>query len=223
MKKTKSRGNGEGTIYERTIRGKKQWVAQYTLGFNDNGKRKSKTIYGKTRKEVKEKLDILISELKTDKYVDKNTTIFKDLALEFIEDGYKLNKLSDVSFRRKKDTYLLICSHYMANMEIQKITERDVKEFLYHITTYSNSVIGKVYGIVNNTFKRAVHRNIIKYNFLDDKLDCPKPKSIRKDKKVRGFDIHEHRLFLDMIKENDIKYKHQILLSLCTGMRMRRD
>lgn len=40
MKKTRSRGNGEGTIFQRTIRGKKVWVSEYTLGIDETRKKK---------------------------------------------------------------------------------------------------------------------------------------------------------------------------------------
>ena len=110
----------------------------------------------------------------------------------------------------------------MAEMELQKITEYDVKDFLSYITKYSNSVIGKIYGLVNNTFKRAIRKNIIKYNFLDDKLEFFKPTSSRKDKKVRAFTVDEQKKFLDIVLNvnNKVKYKHQLLLSMYSGMRM---
>lgn len=192
------------------------------MGTKEDGKLKRKTIYGKTRQEVKDKLEALISELKTDTFVDKSTVVFKDITKEFIDMGYNFNKLSESSYKRKKDTYKQICGHYMANMEIQKITEKDVKDFLVHITKYSNSVIGKIYGLVNNTFKIAVRRNIIKYNFLEDKMEFCKPISNNKDKKVRGFTLDEQKRFIDVVtsKDNQFKYKYQFLLSMFTGMRM---
>lgn len=225
MGTTKSRGNGEGTIFKRKINGKEYWVTEYTIEMYDkNGKRKRKTIYGKTRKEVKEKLEKVITDLNTNSYVDKNKTIFKDLTKEFIDNGYRLNKLSDSSYVRKLNTYNQICGHYIANMEIQKITENDVKDFLIYITKYSNSVIGKIYGVINNTFKRAVKKNIIKYNFLDDKDEFCKPTSSKKDKVVHGFTIDEQKKFIDaLIKDKSYKYHYQFLLSLYTGMRMRRN
>lgn len=136
--------------------------------------------------------------------------------------GYDYNKLSDSSYKRKQDTYKQICGHYMADMEMQKITERDVKDFLVYITKYSNSVIGKIYGLVNNTFKIAIRRNIIKYNFLDNKMEFCKPTSSRRDKKVRGFTIEEQKQFIEVVtsKDNQFKYKYQFLLSMFTGMRM---
>ena len=219
----KARGNGEGTIYKREIHGKTKWCAEYTLQYCDrNGKRKKKTIFGDTRQEVKDKLDQLIVELGTNTYVDKNTTKFIDIAKGIVTDGYKLNKLSESSYNRKMQTIKQIEKHYMAQMELQKITEYDVKDFLSFITQYSNSVIGKIYGLVNNTFKRAIRKNIIKYNFLDDKLEFFKPTSSRKDKKVRAFTVDEQKKFLNVVldEKNNVKYKHQLLLSMYSGMRM---
>ena len=223
MGTTKKRGNGEGTIFKREINGKTFWVTEYTIAMYDEktGKRKRKTIYGKTRQEVKNKLEKIITDLNTDSYVDKSKVKFKDLTKEFIDNGYKLNQLSDSSYVRKLNTYNQICTHYMADMEIQKISEEDLKDFLIYITKYSNSVIGKIYGVVNNTFKRAVRKNIIKYNFLDDKMEFCKPKSNRKDKNVHGFTIDEQKKFINaIINDTSYKYHYQFLLSLYTGMRM---
>lgn len=223
MGTTKKRGNGEGTIFKREINGKTLWVTEYTIAMYDEktGKRKRKTIYGKTRQEVKNKLEKIITDLNTDSYVDKSKIKFKDLTKELIDNSYKLNQLSDSSYIRKLNTYNQICSHYMAEMEIQKISEDDLKDFLIYITKYSNSVIGKIYGVINNTFKRAVRKNIIKYNFLDDKMEFCKPKSSKKDKNIHGFTIEEQKQFIQAIKKDTrFKYHYQFLLSLYTGLRM---
>lgn len=53
------RGHGEGSIYQRSQDGK--WCTAVDLGYV-NGKRKRKYIYGKTRKEVAEKLKIVLRE-----------------------------------------------------------------------------------------------------------------------------------------------------------------
>lgn len=47
MAKPRGRGNGEGTIYK--IESKNLWACQYTLGRDEAGKLKRKTIYGKPR------------------------------------------------------------------------------------------------------------------------------------------------------------------------------
>ena len=59
MAKGKVRGKGEGCIY----RGKDgRWVAQLYLGRDESGKRRRWRAYGKTRKEVAEKLAKVLVE-----------------------------------------------------------------------------------------------------------------------------------------------------------------
>ena len=56
MSRNSRRGHGEGGIYQRESDGK--WCASVDLGFV-NGRRRRKVIYGKTRKEVADKLKAL--------------------------------------------------------------------------------------------------------------------------------------------------------------------
>lgn len=218
IKNKKSRGNGEGTIYFNKT--KNLWVMQYTIGKTQEGKIKRKTLYGKTRKDVKLKLEKLIAEINTNSFIDKSTIILKDLTLSIIDYEFKMNKLTECSYIRKKESYKIICSHYIANMEIQRIKEYDVKDFLNSLINYSNSTISKVYGLLNTSFKKAVRKNIIPFNFLDDKDDFFIPKSKRQDKKIRSFTLDEEKKLINVLKNNDILYKHQYLLELFTGMRM---
>ncbi len=54
MGTAKKRGNGEGTIFKREIKGKLYGLLNTLLKcMIKNGKEKEKTIYGKTRQEVK--------------------------------------------------------------------------------------------------------------------------------------------------------------------------
>ena len=221
MGTSKKRGNGEGTIFKREIKGKTYWIAEYTIEMYDkNGKRKRKTISGKTRQEVKLKLEKVITELNTNTYVDKSKITFYQIAKEFIDTGYEMNKLKASSYQRKLNTLKSISTHYIANMELQKITEKDLKDFFAYITKYSNSTIAKIYGLVNNTFKIAVRRNILRFNFLDDQIEFSIPYSNNRDKKVSAFTIEEQKKLIIALKETTCRYKYQFLISLFTGMRM---
>ncbi len=53
------RGHGEGAIYYRES--DQRWCTSVDLGWV-NGKRKRKVIYGKTRKEVSEKLKVMLRD-----------------------------------------------------------------------------------------------------------------------------------------------------------------
>ena len=226
MGTTKKRGNGEGTIFKREINGKTFWVTEYTIAMYDEktGKRKRKTIYGKTRQEVKNKLEKIITDLNTDSYVDKSKVTLYDVAKEFIDTAYKMNKLKESSYSRKLHTLKNISSHYIAQMELQKITEKDLKDFLIYITKYSDSVIAKIYGILNNTFRIAVRRNILRYNFLDNQLEFEIPLSKKyknKSKSVSAFTIEEQKQLINKLQNAEkFRYKYQIIIGLFTGMRM---
>ena len=72
---TGRRGNGEGSIYysEKLNR----WVGQFTAGVKTNGMPNRKSVYGKTRKEVAEKITKALNEIKEHSYVDKSSvTLF---------------------------------------------------------------------------------------------------------------------------------------------------
>jgi integrase len=58
QRKTRRRGNGEGSIFQRADG---RWVASVTIGFNEVGKCQRKTVYGWTKKEVQDKLTALQS------------------------------------------------------------------------------------------------------------------------------------------------------------------
>ena len=140
----------------------------------------------------------------------------------YIEEMYKLNRIIDNTYIRKLNVLKQIDGHYIARKEIQKITGDDVKDFLFYLTKYANNTITKSYGLSNTIFKIAIKKNIVKYNFFEDKFEYPKPKSVIPPKKVSAFTVQDQKEFLDVIlnKEKKVLYKIQFLLAMYCGMRM---
>jgi hypothetical protein len=56
----KRRGRGESSIYQRESDG--LWVGSVSLGYGPDGRRKRRTVYGKTKREAQEELDRLRNE-----------------------------------------------------------------------------------------------------------------------------------------------------------------
>lgn len=215
--KTKSRGNGDGTIY--FIENKGLWSAQYTVGRDINGKLKRKTVYGKTRKAVKEKLNAIITQLGTNSYVDKSSVTIEQLISNLIEEDYELNIIGDNSYIRKIATLNRIKAHPIGSLPVQKATETEIKNFLKGITNYSDSVISKDYALLNRCFKVAVQKDIIVKNPM---VSIRKPKSEKPPKKVRALTVDEQRQLIHILNHEEINhpYRYQLLLMLYTGMRM---
>lgn len=215
MGKTKSRANGDGTFFYNET--KKLWVGQITLGVKDNGKPKRVTKYGKTRKEVKAKIEEYKSNLGGREAPNKNSITLVELMEQLAQQSYDLNEISESTYYRKKETIKIYRKHNISNMPIQKITEQDVLEFYKSITNYSNSVIGKLCGILKSTLKEAIRLRIINVNVAEyAKL----PKSDKPDKKVEAFTIDEQKELIKVLSTEKVLYKNQLLLSMYTGMRM---
>ena len=67
------RGNNEGSIYQRSDG---RWAGVATAGYNENGKTIRKTVYGKSRLEVVDKLNKLMNKISSNNYeYIENTTI----------------------------------------------------------------------------------------------------------------------------------------------------
>lgn len=209
-KKTKSRGNGEGTIYYSENR--KQWVAQATLS---SGKRK--TVYGKTRKAVKEKLLKIQSDIANNTYVEPQSITVGNFIQSLIDEDRALNIVNDSSYLRKQASLDRIKRSFIAELPLQKCTESDIKKYLSSITECSESVIKKDYALIKRCFKEARHREIIQKDFSEFLV---RPKSSKPAAKVRALTIEEQRKLISLLSEKRPLYTEQLLLMLYTGMRM---
>lgn len=157
------RGNGEVTIYYSEKLNK--WIGQFTLGRKANGKINRKSVYGKTRKEVKEKMTKALAEIQSNTYIKNNITLI-ELAREIVEDKKDSNEISSNTYKRATYTLKYIENGDIANIPIQKIKAKHIKYYLKTITIYANSTIEKIYQLLGQTFRRAIKLDDIDKNYL---------------------------------------------------------
>lgn len=212
------RGNGEGTIYYSEKLNK--WIGQFTAGRKANGKLNRKSVYGNTRKEVKEKMTKALANVQQGLFIDKKDITFKELIENYIDYKLKTNQISDRSYLRNQETLkqIIKCDSTFANKNIQKITTQDIKHFLTTITVYSDSSIKKMYSMMNKAFKIAASEKYIIFNPATSEL-IKKPNSDKESKKVEALTIEEQKKLiniLDLSKQYDLI----ILMQLYTGMRI---
>lgn len=215
MANTKKRGNGDGSIYYSDA--KKRWVGQVTTGRDANGKLQRRTVYGKTKTEVKEKITGIKNEVMHQTYVAPDRITVAELLQNLIDEDRALNIISDASYIRKLSTLRRIECSALAAIPVQAVTFVSVQDYLQSITGYSNSIIGKDFGLLKRCFSEAVRRDLLIKNPMDA---VRKPKSSKQDKKVRALTIDEQRTLVDVLTHHDVQYKEQLLLMLYTGMRM---
>lgn len=152
------RGNGEGTIYYSEKLNK--WIGQFTLGRKADGKINRKSVYGKTRKEVKEKMTKALAEIQSKTYIEKNNITLIELAREIVEDKKDSNEISSNTYKRATYTLKYIENGDIANIPIQRIKAKDIKDYLKTITIYANSTIEKIYQLLGQTFRRSIEETI---------------------------------------------------------------
>jgi integrase len=66
------RGRGEGTVFERA---NGTWAGELTVGYDENGRQKRKTVYGKTQAEALAKVGELKQQLSTGTFTDTKLTV----------------------------------------------------------------------------------------------------------------------------------------------------
>ena len=207
------RGNGEGTIYYSEKLNK--WVGQFTAGRKDNGKLNRKSVYGNTRKEVKEKMTVALADIQKDTYIDKTDITIGQLGEELINKKYESNNIKEATYGRLLGTFNHIKDSNIYDLKIQKVTPQELQNFMNSKKHYANSYIDKIYELLGSIFKEAINRDYIYKNPLNRVL---KPKSEKQDKKVEALTIEEQKQFLEAVKGET--YEDILLIALYTGMRI---
>ena len=212
------RGNGEGTIYFSEKLNK--WVGQFTAGRKADGKLNRKSVYGNTRREVKEKITKALADVQNKSFIEKSNITLMELIDKYIDQLYNSNKIKDVTYKRHLDTKNILAKLDISNRPIQKITISEINNNLSKITNYSNSIIEKVYGLIGQAFNFALLDNIISSNPFSIRGAIIKPKSDKETKKIEALTIEEQNAFLNELAKTNDTYKDILYIAIYTGMRI---
>jgi len=211
---SKKRSNGEGTIIFH--KASERYMAQYT---KPNGKRG--TIYGKTKREVSQKLTKTLAEIHSEKYIEPSKKTLIEIMEKVVQDRYESNVTGENAYRTNLDIMKRIRKSPIATMQIQKITEEDVQEYLNSLTTkYADNTIRKDCYLLSATFRRATVKGYVRRNIFDNKEELKRPKSKKKKKKVSALTLTEQKELEKALSQyENKKFKNIIMLALRTGMR----
>ncbi len=210
------REKGTGSIWQDNK--SKKWKGQIQIGILPNGRPKLKTITRKTRKEVKDELNIIKSEIIAGTYTSASDITIPQISHMLNDNKFNTNVIKPSTYAKNKATIKVIEKSNIAAIPISKLTEYDLNTFLISLVNYSNSIIEKTYAAANSALNKAVKMNIIRYNLLQDMRI---PKSKKPTKKVRALTLQEQQSLINALnKDNAEPYRTMLLLSLFTGMRI---
>lgn len=216
-KKTKSVGNGEGSLYNSEAL--KCWIYQYVV----SGKRKTmKQKKNETVKEFKTRVTTLKNSINNGTYIEKcNDTCLK-IIKNHVEQKYNDGITSDRTYIRDLETIKQLektCANWISK-PVQKVTSDDIEKSKSEIRNYSNNTIDKIWRFINIIFKIAISRRKIMYNPMVDET-LSKPVSKIENKTVEALTKKEETLLLKTLKNSpNSMYNNIILLQLYTGARI---
>ena len=214
-KKTTRSVAGGGTIRKR---GDNRWEARYTAGIDPaTGKQIQKSIYGKTQKEVREKLRKITSEIDEGTYFEPS-----DMPLGEWLDIWMKDYLRDV----KPRTVACYCSNVknhikpaLGRIPLKALTPVHIQVFINELSDGENGegglsakTVHNVHGVLHRALQDAVRIGYLKFNVADN------TKLPRKSKpEIHPMDKDDVGRFL--IKIQGHEYETLFRTALFTGMR----
>ena len=230
-KKTKSVGNGEGSLYfsEKL----NCWIFQYVF----NGIRKTlKQKKNEKVKDFKARVTKIKNDINTNGYIECSNISLYQILYDHIENKHNSGIIQDRSYKRDSETLKLLekCCKNFIYKPIQKVTSRDITSSLPNFIElktinpktdemiskiYSQNIIDKLYMFLNKGFKIAISQRIIQYNIMENE-SIKKPKAKKESIKVEALTIEEEKKLINTLRKTNHKYKNIILLLLSTGLRV---
>lgn len=204
---------GEGTIYFSEKLNK--WVGQFTAGRKADGKLNRKSVYGNTRKEVKEKMTTALSQVQNNIIIDSNNITVYELGKEILDTKLSTNIIKETSYFSLSHPLDKIKESLLGDMKIQKVTYREIQLFYNTITNLSNSYIEKINIMLNLIITEAIKREYIIKNPM---LNVIIPKSDKQTKEVEAFSIDEQKALIKAMQNNI--YKNIYTIAMFSGMRI---
>jgi len=207
---TKRRGNGEGSIFQRAD---KRWAATITIGYDAMGKQRRRTVYGQTKREVREKL--------TDLHVQQSAGTLRPIDRETLAEF--LNHWLDTSIRPERSENTIdgyertIKNHitpYLGSVRLDRIDAATLQRLLSELQgrNIGPSARKRVYEVLSSSLNRAVKWGKIRFNPCDG---VEKPRADRQE--MQPLSAVEARQMLNVTREH--RLSALMVLALSTGMR----
>ena len=212
------KSNSEGSVYYNKSRNR--FTAQFYELDSKTGQNKRKTKDFKTEEEAKKYLENIMYQKQNSLYIEHNGIPLLELMKSNLNLRYETNLISDIQYVRIKETLNTIKKADISDKRIEEITSEEIQDFLNSKKYLSNSSIDKIFEQFKQAFNYASNRGYITRNPM---INVIKPKSLKKNKKVRSLTIEEQQKFTNwLINRNpiDFPYKNAFLIQMYSGLRI---
>jgi integrase len=158
----KRRGHGEGAIYYREDR--KRWVASIDLGW-ENGKRRRRDLYGRTRREVAEKLARALQAQHEGRELPPERTMVGPFLDDWLENVVK-PRVRHLTYVAYESTIRLHLKPTLEKKRLVRLTPADVQKLL---NAKSNEGLGprkvrEIRGVLRTALNQALKWGLVSRN-----------------------------------------------------------
>ena len=149
------RANGEGSIYQRGSDGK--WVGCITIGYDEKGNQKKKSVYGTSQTEVAKKLSEISGRIKSNSYELIESKTFGELMADWLL-VFKKSAVSPRTFEGIIRNFRLHIEPVIGNMKIYDVDTFVVQKVINKLIeeNYSNNVVKKNKHLISQFFEYAI-------------------------------------------------------------------
>jgi len=225
MSSTKTkRGQGEGSFSKRKDG---LWTARKQFGYKENGKPNIKAFYGKTKTEVKKKLD---DYQRTMGYSNEN--VLKETFSEYFKNWFYSFKINTVK-PNTADSIMYcyknrILPYDIATIQMNSLNSLLLQQYINKLVDdgYSLATIKKTYDTINNCLKHAEKVGDISKNYLKN-VYLPNEEMVKKKtKEIDFFDEEDMtKIYNEALKKYETGkyvyfYGNAIILLLYSGLRV---
>ena len=209
-RKTKG-AKGGGTIRQRPDG---RWEARYTLGIDPGtGRQIQKSVYGKTQKEVRQKLTAVLSEQDNGTYMDIPRMKTGDWLNTWLA-GY-VGNVKPATLKSYQDHVRLNIAPYIGAAPLSNLTTEVIQQMYNELQTekgLSSKTIKNIHGVLHKALQQAVLLNYIRYN---PTTACVLPKIVKKE--IHPLTDQQTAQLLNLLKGS--KYEIPLTVDLFTGLR----
>ena len=216
---TRKRGNGEGSI---TKRKDGLWMASVTVNYNsETGKVKRNYFYGKSRKEVQEKLTEALHNIKSGTFVEPNkTTVAQWLDTWLYE--YKKPIVRQTTFESYEVMVRVHLKPLIGHLKLKDLRPDNLQR-LYNQKLNRGRADGRgglsprtvryIHTVLNEALEQAVKNSLLIRNVCT--AVSPPPEKAKNN--INPLNIEQVNILLKEIKSN--RLYTAILLDIGTGLR----
>jgi integrase len=205
------RGRNEGGIYERSDG---VWCASLSLGYDEQGKRRRKTVYGQTKAEVQEKLRQLLNGAADGRLCDAGRLTVSAYLARWLENTAKL-KVRVGTWTRYEQLIRLRINPHIGGVQLAKLSPIHIEQLFANLERKGVSARGRQMAgtMLHTALAYAVHPlHLLPHNPASD---VAKPKPIRPE--IAVYDLDQVGRFLEAAKEDRLYALY--VLAIDSGMR----